>query len=392
MLTIMSDAIADAYETYCRTQMAKVGGQQSVSSIRYLASSLRMEFPPTLAEYHALTNRLLEIWQESVGRTDINDSEDFKTAGTTRGVSRLYKFGPSPQLWVWAMWQLTRYPFDWRVVIKLQTVWEPNQRMTVAPHSEGLYQFVITCGIPCREWLGELLTVLRQFLGQFPAITLMAVPDSFLYFNQRLEFQEFVIENRGRVNLMSWNWESFYKKRWLIDNGVHFNDAMIDWATGLNFYTCRAGYQHTLPIFAEDADRRINLLNLMPPPDYWGSTKEDFFEPIAVIRCLCGQNRLEYRFVPHQSVAIKTTAGKFIYDTALAELLTSDFQSLQFIQAGKQVTIFCTYESENHDRDLLENYFAERGFAVQWKLNESYTIVGPKRLVFLNPPRDGIAP
>jgi hypothetical protein len=386
----MNNLIADAYHAYCVGQRAAVHPQENLILVRRLMSALRMEFPSTLAEYEVLSDQLLCIWQQYVGCTDPQDFEFFRTSGTTRGVQRIYRFGPNSQLWVWALWQIMRYPFEWRVVVKLNTDWTSEQMPTLAPHNEGLFQYVINCGILNSTYVPELLEILGRLLRQYTNLSLLAVPDSFLYLNRQPVFQQFALEHRHHFNLMSWMWEPFFARQELQRCGVHFSDAMIDWATGLNFFTCRAGYQHTCPIFARNESRLINLLNLMPPPGDWGIDDEDVFKAVDVERCECGANRLLYTFIPHQSVAMQTPSGQILYDIGLAERLNSMLQVVQFIQRENRVSVYYKAEGKFLDERLLESYFSNHGFDVRWCPNEVWTIVGPKRIPFLRPPSGGI--
>jgi hypothetical protein len=231
----MNNLISEAYHAYCVGQTSAVHPQENLILVRRLMSALRMEFPSTLEEYQSLTDRLLCIWQQSVGCTDPQDFEYFRTSGTTRGVQRVYRVGPNSQLWVWAMWQIMRYPFEWRVVVKLNVDWTSDQPPILMPHKEGLFQYVINCGLLNSTHVPDLLEILGWLLKRYANLSLLAVPDSFLYLNRQTLFQEFTLEHRLRLNLMSWMWEPFFAKEHLQNGGVHFSDAMIDWATGLNF-------------------------------------------------------------------------------------------------------------------------------------------------------------
>jgi hypothetical protein len=77
--------------------------------------------------------------------------------------------------------------------------------------------------------------------------------------------------------------------------GILFNDQMINWKSGVNFYTCCHNHQHFLPIFVKRDGRFFNLLNFLTLSD-----DSDIFEiePQKEL-CGCGRFRMPFRFVPH---------------------------------------------------------------------------------------------
>jgi hypothetical protein len=377
----MSDTITAAYEDYYLGQKARIDQTQSVALVHRLVSALRTEFPDDLSGYLELNDRLFGLWEQYCGQSDPENWEYFSTSGSSRSAPRKYQVGPYANLWVQALWEMTRFPLGWRVIVNLNPIFNRDTPLRVVADSAGLPQHIVTCSLAAPNSLPELLDVFRHFLTQYPAYSILSTPDAFLYLNRQEAFQEFVIENRRRINLMSQLWEPFYSKTFLLNQGVHCSDAMVDWTTGLNFHTCSTGEQHTYPLFATSGDRRVNLMNLMPTPELGPGRDDDLFEPLSVAKCACGQNRLVYRFVPHQPTAVRTANGEIVYDVELAEQLTSQLHCVQFIQERDIVTIFYRCEGELRDEELLRDYFERRGFQVHWKPDDSYSI-GIKRPVF----------
>ncbi|MBX3440556.1 MAG: hypothetical protein KF861_23905, partial [Planctomycetaceae bacterium] len=241
------------------------------------------------------------------------------------------------------------------------------------------------CGPLQQSLVEELIRALQPLLSEHEALSLISVPDSFLYLNRQSAFQEFVVAHRDRLNLMSQHWEPFYARQHLQQQGVHINDALGDWTTGLFYSTCRAGCLHTLPTCAIAGKERVNLLNLMRTPDLGPGTEEDLFEPVSITRCACGRNRLSFRFVPHQATALRPPQGGMLYDPALADRLESSFVSLQFVQEAEMLYLRYQIEGELRDRELLEDYFRPHGYRLCWQPNDCYT-VGNKRPVFYRYP------
>lgn len=379
------DRLAAAYQDYCEINAGDPSPVARVTAMHRLAMLFRTEFPADLEEYWDLNDRLYGIWQRSVGRANPDNQRIFQTTGSTRNGSRRYPFGPDPDLWIQAIWELTRFPLGWRTVVKLDPVSNQNARVTISASPKDIYQYIIQCGPLGESVAEELISTLKNLLSIHPAISLISVPDSFLYLNRHPEFQDFVVAHRDQVNLMSQHWEPFYARQDLERQGVHVNDALGDWTTGLFFTTCRTGMLHTLPTCGIKDRDRVNLLNLMPTPALGPGSEEDLFEPISVSSCSCGLNRLHFRFIPHQATALRPPNGGEIYDPGLAERLESKFLSLQFIQEGKTLNVYYRVEGELCDRDLLEEYFRPYGYQIQWRANDLY-MVGTKRPVFYRYP------
>ena len=76
---------------------------------------------------------------------------------------------------------------------------------------EDIYQHAISCGPLNQTRLSQVIGTLRRFLAEYPAISLISVPDSFLYLNAHTpHFKKFLVANRERINLVSQHWEAFY--------------------------------------------------------------------------------------------------------------------------------------------------------------------------------------
>lgn len=380
-----TEQLVAAYRDYCESQVSGASTVTTVTAIRRLATLFQTHFPADIEAYWNLNDRMFEIWQRSVGRVNAGNSRIFKTTGSTRGASRVYPFGPHPELWIQAIWELTRYPLGWRTIVKLQPLPNPHADLTVRENPQDIYQYVIQCGPLRQSLVGELVRALQDLLSQHAPISLITVPDSFLYLNRQPAFQEFAIAHRERFNLMSQNWEPFYARQYLQQQGVHINDALGDWSTGLFYSTCRAGFLHTLPTCGISGKDRVNLLNLMPTPELGPGTEEDLFEPVSISRCACGRNRLDFRFVPHQATALRPPIDGILYDPGLAERLESSFRTLQFIQEAENLYIRYQVEGEMRDSALLEDYFRPHGYRIQFQPNDCY-IVGNKRPVFYRYP------
>lgn len=132
---------------------------------------------------------------------------------------------------------------------------------------------------------------------------------------------------------------------------IQLNDQMIDWKCGLNFYTCKNNNRHFLPLFGiADDNKIISLLNLKN----LFLSDEDYFEihDKKPIRCLCGNNRLDFKFLPHKNNYPK------LFDTNIIKTLDSRYRYLQLIENGNQIEFYYDLLDDNislNDISLLDS-------------------------------------
>lgn len=379
-----SDYVA-AYERYCECQTIEEYAEPPIMQVRRLMSAIAAYCPNDLREFQSTNDQLYAIWKKHVGRATSKDFREFRTSGSTHNAARHYRSGPYPELWIRALWSYSRHPLGFRELILLEPYHDQNPPVTVTHEPGTQYPYTIRCGPLNIQVLQEVIQIFRNILAQHPACTLIAVPDTLLYLNDQPLFQEFVVANCERFSLASQHWEPFFKRRYLRDQGVHINDVMTDWTTGFNFYTCREGQLHTFQTFATGEGRRVSLLNLMGTGPNVTKSEEDSVIPRRIVPCGCGQNRLEFEFIPHPTNLIRSADGQIVYEPDLAERLTTHLRGMQFLQENESIFIVYRADGEFRDADLLEDYFGKIGFRVNWKPNDLYP-VGPKRPVFFRFP------
>lgn len=142
----------------------------------------------------------------------------------------------------------------------------------------------------------------------------------------------------------------------LIKHDIHLNDQMIDWKSGINFYTCIFGQKHFLPIFNIRNKKYKNLLNCSD----FVSSQDDFIKiDTKRIKCDCGIFRCNFKFVPHY----KNFIDGFDYEEILnlRNKLISKTRWIQFIQVQKKIHVF--YETNQQEKlkkediDLIDEIF-----------------------------------
>lgn len=138
--------------------------------------------------------------------------------------------------------------------------------------------------------------------------------------------------------------------------GIYINDQMINWKTGLNFWTCINGHKHFLPIFIKRDSYYLNLLNfnrIKQPIDDHFEIKSEF------VKCECGKFRCSYYFIPH----VNNFFTDQNYDELinLANKLVTPFRFVQFVEIEGQINLFYTTDKsvtiDPNDVEIIKNQF-----------------------------------
>ena len=134
------------------------------------------------------------------------------------------------------------------------------------------------------------------------------------------------------------------------------SDRMIDWKTGCNFYTCRCGGKHFLPIWFERDGISYNLLN---PLNRTGYEVSDIFRVVSFRECACGRTAAEFDFVSHY-LHKPTVAGGRLVDSSLGRelysLLPRSFNSQVIEQGGEAHVLLDRDGSDTSFVPLVETF------------------------------------
>lgn len=216
-----------------------------------------------------------------------------------------------------------------------------------------------------------IISDLSCFLKDHDHITLWnSDQNNLMYLASDNKFCHFMIENSKRINLINTGITAFFKKNRLIEAGVHINDNMIDWYSGLNFYTCRHNNKHVLPMFFMNDRVSTNLLNLSRRGEM--VIKSDHFEIEPILACQCGKRAYNLSFIPHIRVT-PTIDNLTFYRPDLAEMLIGSYCNMQFIQtAEKDLEIHYTGKLIDYDRELL--LYHTKPFNVIFKSNSVFNV------------------
>lgn len=147
-------------------------------------------------------------------------------------------------------------------------------------------------------------------------------------------------------------------------------DQMVDWYTGLNFYTCCESQLHVLPTFCQTETGCKNLLNLaMPTPNKC----DDLFEIKGVVLCDCGRHRPIFDFVSHYKSCIGINHG-------LISRLRDVYYNLQFFLIDGRINVFRMCDGEVTDTDMIQDEYPDCIFH-----EDAVARVGAKAYNFWNP-------
>jgi hypothetical protein len=187
-------------------------------------------------------------------------------------------------------------------------------------------------------------------------VAIFSHPHFYLFANEFDLFRDYIIKNK--IILISTDYSSFFKKKYLIENGVQINDCTINWKNGVNFYHCEYNKTHITPIFAlwKDGLHSSNLVNLSSNPEEI-TLLDDNFNFIESEICLCGKFSYILDFVPHKKYSIYSDE-KLYRNLNLIEDLSGRYQNLQFIQNENEID--CLHICENmpsNDKELIVHYF-----------------------------------
>lgn len=240
------------------------------------------------------------------------DVRKLHSAGSSSGNTRTYRFGPLAGFWLEKVETFSKNPDRRRVVVVQRSIGTAQEKpATINFHG---IDHVVNNSLNA----AQLLDVLD---GLGPNLVVLSTPFFFLSMLRDDDFCETV--RRRDYQLVSTGTTRFFP------SSVFVNDNMIDWTTGQNFYTCRSGTKHFLPLFIPANGDVLPLLNFRSGP----MPSTDLFEfGNKPERCTCGKDYLALDFVSLKQFAIKRDDGSLLDDCSLADDLADRYESFQLVQ------------------------------------------------------------
>ena len=288
--------------------------------------------------------------------------------GSTR-TARQYSFGPHSGFWLNQMEDHVKFRQDNQYITIFPSIMSKTRSFTKTPdkfqelNATIPIHYMASVSFLEPDATSYLIDNLRK-VGQFG---LFSEPNNWLYLLSQPEFREFLVDSQ-LTSAMSTSWEAFYKKP---PPNTHFNDNMINWSTGMNFYTCPQGTKHFLPTFVPITRGGtpygiVNLINLSVPA-IWPVDDLMTISP-EIKKCTCGRNYRPFTFIPHIDNTIISSSGKPIFDLGLADQLQGSYLNLQFVQYKQKIYVLYISTTEP-DTEIITEYFAMHGLQTQFIKN-----------------------
>lgn len=309
----------------------------------YLADNLNL-FSDNLCKYDFLDydprdESLIQIWKSSV---NFFDRENLRSNGSSDLLEE-YKFGPMSVLT--SIERILKY----RQYHTILLVGNLQGRNELIKSQKSMQEQVMYFDYRNPDWK-PLITAI---LGRRKSV-IKGQPNTFLYLTSDDAFLSILERcNRQIHSICTTDWEPFFRKKKL---QVLVNDNMINWKTGINFYTCENGYRHFLPIFFLSDKFAINMLNNANKRLY---VNDDIFTydstPIA---CGCGKTRLNFDIAFHCN-------NSFRVDMTLIEELIDKYMNLQFERKENDITCYFTTlcgKMSAHDEEIIRHKFGDIKF------------------------------
>lgn len=290
----------------------------------------------------------------------------------TIGKIRSYPIGPHADFWIKRIEDFVKYRTTTKYIKILDLLKFTQHKIANSSEIDDLCYY-ITAAADYRQ-IDRFISELAKFKGHGYS----AEPNTWLYLLSLPAFRELLSSQKAIC--LSTGWDGFYKQP---PTTVHMNDNMVNWTTGMNFYTCEHGTRHFLETFATTPSGIVNLLNLAGPPIL---PVDDFMQISPTVkRCACGRNYREISYLPHFAALPKSIDGETIYDLQLADKLKASYLNLQFIQVGEVVDVLYVSNSNNNlisqDIDMITTFFGSRGLKTAFKPNK-YRSINRKYHVF----------
>lgn len=219
----------------------------------------------------------------------------------------------------------------------------------------------------------ELFRFTGSVYEKFGEVNFSAFPDVWNMLFSNPLFNHLCEENREKIGcLVNSDFEMFFTNR-----NLYVRDQMINWKSGVNFFTCRFGHKHFLPIF-HMLGGCLNLTNLAG--QYDDSDKVRLQEERVL--CECGRIRVPMEVLFHQRHTPLNPDGSPIDFTPLRDSLGGRYASFQIHQdENDKITAFITplKGSIDEETEVIRSFFS--GMELSIEVNK-YFEVGSKRYCF----------
>lgn len=324
------------------------------------------------SSYHEDMRRVHAMWRETIC---IGESRSLLSGGSSTGIRRRYSFGPNfslARILVEGFLRLSH-----RKTLLVAVARGLDRPSFTEDNNPPQYDFQITGNWSEADHLGFLFDSIRRVSYRFGPVNLCALPCVWLGLTCNPDFCEFSFENSSSINCFV-NTDSTPCFR---RPSCRVRDQMVDWGSGVNFYTCGVGERHFLPMFfATSNDRACNLLNLKKS----SRSCDDFFDiGREAVVCQCGFPRMSMDFVPHRKNFPIDPEGSFLDFRDLFDNMPdyTDWFQLHQTEKGESSLFYSCSKGDTNLDDLLL-YLRGVGLGKTEVVRSRYFSVGIKKPTF----------
>jgi len=322
-------------------------------------------------DYHEPLDDLIAA--RKVIKPKLHLADRYLFSNGTVGKTRAYLIGPHADFWIKQIEDFVKYRTTRYInILDLLSFNHHKIARMPEPITDDSYYYIAAADY-------RQIDKFIQELARLGNYGFNAAPNTWLYLLSLPAFREFL--SSRQIICLSTGWDGFYKQP---PTNIHMNDNMVNWTTGMNFYTCQYGTRHYLQTFAIAPEGIVNLLNLACQPVL---PVDDLMQISPVVkRCQCGRNFREISYFPHYIWLPKSSDGEIIYDLQLADHFKASYLNLQFIQIGQTIDVLYISNSNNdlleHDQNIITTFFESHGLETVFK-RDKYRSINRKYHVFL---------
>jgi hypothetical protein len=296
------------------------------------------------------------------------------TNGSTSLKPRPYKFGPAFPLWVRKIESYLRGMHLGTNIFLCCRLGngKPPSELILSPVSNNSKRHYDASGnFLDDDQLEDFFRHIREIYESKGKVVFTAFPDVWNMLFSNPLFNHLCDTNKEKIEcFVNTDFEMLFKNK-----NFYIRDQMINWSSGLNFYTCESGTKHFLPIFYENKGC-WNLINLLSEKD-----DSDNIKIGSKKMCECGRKLVSLDIAFHNKNAIMGLDKRLLNFNALADL-KGRYANFQIHQnEDNKITIFLTpLGSENkQDLELIRSFFL--GFQIKIEFNK-YFEIGSKRYCY----------
>lgn len=319
------------------------------------------------SSYHDDMKRVYAMWREAKCAGDVFK---LKSGGSTSGVPGAYYFGPNFKHVRFAIEGFLRMSHNKTILIG----GAPGLDVVLYREENNWPQFdmQVMCDWNNATSVEKFFALFESIFSSWGPLNLVALPALWLSLTYDPVFLDWANNNTSKIGaLVNTDSTKCFNK-----TACRTRDQMMDWGSGVNFYTCELGLYHFLPTFFCSSDDCANLVNLKRS----ARSVDDLISlDEEVVLCGCGRPTLRMRFIPHKHNFPVDESGRFVDLDGMYEFIPPLIESLQIYQEpGGESEVFYSFRGGDLDLLGLLNHLESVGFGKSTVAKDRYFSVGNK--------------